>query len=79
MNRRIMSALALCAAAGLWSAPAAAAENAMKVCGAKYQAAKTLPAGQTWAQFLAQCRKTMPATAAMPAPAAKPAMATVAP
>ena len=37
----------------------AAGDNAMKVCGAKYQAAKaggTLPAGQTWQQFLTQCR-----------------------
>lgn len=49
------AALALAAAA-----PASAAgDNAMKLCGAKYQAAKagkTLPAGQTWVQFLAACR-----------------------
>ncbi|MES2096842.1 MAG: hypothetical protein V4459_08775 [Pseudomonadota bacterium] len=46
------------------------ADNAMKVCGAKYQTAKTaktLPAGQTWAQFLKACRASLtpaPATAA---------------
>ena len=37
------------------AAPAMAADNVMQACGAKYQgaeAAKTLPAGQTWAQFL---------------------------
>lgn len=45
--------------------PAHAADNAMKVCGAKYQAAKTaktLPAGQTWNQFLAQCRTGLATT-----------------
>jgi hypothetical protein len=60
--------------------PAHAAGDVLKVCGAKYQAAKAdgrLPAGQSWAQFLAQCRGTVapaprsavaapgPATAAM--------------
>jgi hypothetical protein len=43
----------------------AAGDNAMKVCGAKYQAAKagkTLPAGQTWTQFLGQCRASMAKT-----------------
>lgn len=64
----------------LTGAPARAADNAMKVCGAKYQAAKsahTLPAGQTWAQFLAQCRggmtKTTATVATHPAAAPKPA------
>ncbi|THD34557.1 MAG: hypothetical protein E7773_15060 [Sphingomonas sp.] len=71
-----------------FAASPAFAENAMQVCGAKYQAAKkanTLPAGQTWNQFLAACRASMPkpATAAVapvkPAPtmvALKPAKAT---
>lgn len=62
------------------SAPAA--DNAMQVCGAKYQAAKTaktLAAGQTWPQFLAQCRGTMTKAApkiaaASPAPSAKAPM-----
>ena len=60
--------------------PASAADNAMQACGAKYQAAKagkTLPAGQTWPQFLAACRGTLPKTAsAAPAPLAKPAVST---
>jgi len=62
---------ALIVAAGIMSgAPAQAADNVMKVCGAKYQAAKsskTLPAGQTWNQFLAACRGSTPKTAT-PAP-----------
>ena len=44
------------------ASPAAAQGNAMKECAAKYQAAKaagTLPAGQTWMQFLAGCRGTV--------------------
>jgi hypothetical protein len=39
----------------------------MKICGAKYRDAKTagtLPAGQTWMQFLAQCRASLPKPAA---------------
>jgi len=71
--------------------PAVAAENAMQACGAKYQAAKKtnqLPAGQTWNQYLAQCRagmksaapapaapKSTPAVASKAAAAAKPAVA----
>lgn len=71
--------LALIGAAAM-TAPAHAADNAMKVCGAKYQAAKsakTLPAGQTWQQYLAQCRGgSASKTAARPAmAAAKPAPA----
>lgn len=68
---------------GTAAGPAFAADNAMKVCGAKYQAArtaKTIPATETWNQFLAQCRGGMGkpaavATPAKPAPAgaAKPA------
>ena len=78
----IATALAIGGAA---AGPAFAADNAMKVCGAKYQAAKTaktLPAGQTWNQYLAQCRGTMAKPAAVttpakpaPVPAAKPARA----
>ena len=40
------------------ASPASAADNAMKVCGAKYQAAKsakTLPAGQTWPKYWSAC------------------------
>lgn len=72
-------ALGLFAAVALTASPAFA-DNAMQVCGAKYQAAKkanTLPAGQTWAQYLAQCRASMapapkPAVAAAAAPASHP-------
>ena len=56
------------------ASPALAADNAMKVCGARYQAAKTgktLPVGQTWNQYLAQCRGAMTPAAAMAAPARK--------
>ena len=69
-------------------APAHAADNVMKVCGAKYQAAKsskTLPAGQTWNQYLAACRVAQPKTAAAApapattAPAARSIVATTAP
>jgi hypothetical protein len=57
---------------GTAAMPASAAENAMQVCGAKYQAAKkanTLPAGQTWNQYLAQCRAGLPKPAAATTPA----------
>ena len=74
LKAAIVAAALMAAGAAM---PARAADDAMKVCGQKYQAAKaakTLPANQTWAQFLAQCRATLqPAAAA--APAAKPAMA----
>ncbi|WP_174290916.1 hypothetical protein [Sphingomonas bacterium] len=58
------------------ASPATAQANVMKECAAKYQAAKagkTLPAGQTWIQYLAQCRGTMKAAA--PAVAAAPVAA----
>lgn len=69
---------------GAAAGPAFAADNAMKVCGAKYQAARTaksIPATETWNQYLAQCRAGMakpaavvtPARPAAPAPAVKPA------
>lgn len=72
-----LAGVALVAAmtATVTGAPAHAADNVMKVCGAKYQAAKTaktLPAGQTWNQFLAQCRTTLPKTTAAVAAPAKP-------
>ena len=75
-----MGALAaLTALAG--TTPAAAQANAMKECSAKYQAAKaakTLPAGQTWMQYLAQCRGTMAKPAAPVATAATATKATAA-
>jgi hypothetical protein len=73
--RTITLAAAALIAAGITGT--AHADNAMQMCGAKYQAAKTaktLPAGQTWNQFLAQCRTTLPKTAA--ATPAKPAATT---
>ena len=74
MNKMIFAAIVV---TGMAAASPALADNVMQVCGAKYQAAKTaktLPAGQTWNQYLAQCRGTLPKTAAAApvAPAAKP-------
>jgi hypothetical protein len=74
MNRFLVGALALAGAGLVTVAPAHAADNVMKTCGAQYQAAKagkTLPAGQTWNQYLAQCRAGLKTT-----PAASPAAST---
>lgn len=84
--RLVANTLAVSAALagfGAVATTAHAADNTMKVCGAKYQAAKankTLPAGETWMQFLAQCRGGTPAhpaavAAAHTAPAPAPAPA----
>jgi hypothetical protein len=70
--KAMIGALALAGAAVLASASPAAAQapaqgNVMKECAAKYQAAKagkTLPAGQSWMQYLAACRGTASATSA---------------
>ena len=73
MPRMLVAAMTVAGMAAAAS-PASAADSPMKVCGAKYQAAKTansLPAGQTWAQFLAQCRASLPKPAVVAAP--KPA------
>lgn len=63
---------ALCA-----SSPAMAQAAVMKECGDEWQAAKaanTVKAGQTWNQFLAECRtRKASAPAAVPAQAANPA------
>ena len=81
MNKLIFAGVV---AVGMVAGAPALADNAMQVCGAKYQAAKTaktLPAGQTWNQYLAQCRTTLPKTgapAAAAAPATKPMAATAA-
>lgn len=77
MRTMMIGAAALAAMTALAGAsPAAAQANAMKECAAKYQAAKaakTLPAGQTWMQYLAQCRGTMKAAPAVtPAAVAAP-------
>ena len=61
----IGAALLTAAMALAGAGPAAAQGNAMKECAVKYQAAKaarTLPAGQTWMQYLAACRGTVAAT-----------------
>jgi hypothetical protein len=77
-----MRVLLSCAALSIgligFATSASAADNAMKVCGAKYQAAKaakTLPAGETWGAFLAKCRGGTPAATT---PTVKPAAAMVA-
>jgi hypothetical protein len=82
MNKLIFAAIL---AGGMLAGGPALADNAMQVCGAKYQAAKTaktLPAGQTWNQFLAQCRTTLPktgGTTAAIAPATRPLAGSAAP
>ena len=82
---RMIAIAAAMTIGGAAASPAFAVDNAMKLCGAKYQAAKTaktIPAGQTWNQYLAQCRAGLAKPAAVatpakpaPAPAAKPARA----
>jgi len=72
MTMMLKAAMAAITVAGLGvlASPASAADSPMKICGAKYQAAKaagTLPAGQTWMQFLAQCRASLPKSAAVTA------------
>ncbi|WBO22685.1 hypothetical protein [Sphingomonas abietis] len=73
-------------ATGFWMAvPAHAANDIMKECGAKYQAAKAANTlgGKNWAQFLAQCRGgqvaapvvAAPVAAARPVAAVKPVAA----
>lgn len=79
MGKAIVALAALVTAA-VAAHPASAANTIMQQCGAKYQAAKankSLPAGQTWNQFLAQCRGSAaaPAPAAAPMAAAKPVAA----
>ncbi|HEX7694018.1 MAG TPA: hypothetical protein VF409_05985 [Sphingomonas sp.] len=67
----VTAATMIAAAMGAAASPASAADNPMKICGAKYREAKTtgtLAAGQTWMQFLAQCRASLPKS-----PANKPA------
>jgi hypothetical protein len=64
MKAMMIGAVALAGATVLAASPASAQANMMKDCAAKYQAAKaggTLPAGQSWIQYLAQCRKATPA------------------
>jgi len=78
VKRYLLGACAVVATLGV-GASAHAANDVMKECGAKYQAAKannTL-GGKNWAQFLAACRgTTAPAAPAATVPAAKPVAAT---
>jgi hypothetical protein len=81
MTKIIRMAAAAVVLAGVGAAgPAFAADNVMKVCGAKYQTAKTaksIPATETWNQYLAQCRASLAKTAAVTTPA-KPIVASAA-
>jgi hypothetical protein len=70
MRLKIAMAAITITGLGVLATPALAADNPMKICGAKYREAKTagtLPAGQTWMQFLAQCRASLPKSAAVSA------------
>jgi hypothetical protein len=75
MNRFLASTLGIGLALG-FGGSAHAADEAMKACGAKYQAAKASNAlgGKNWAQFLAACRGGQPAAPAAAPPAVKPAI-----
>lgn len=60
--RALILPFAVGALATVLAAAPARAENAMAVCGVRYRAAvaaKSLPAGQTWPKFLAECRRTL--------------------
>lgn len=85
MGKTLLAVIGAALAVAAAAPGSAAGDNAMKVCGAKYQAAKagkTLPAGQTWTQFLASCRaglgKPAAAAAATRAPAGQPSAAQLA-
>ncbi len=85
----IAAGFAAILAAGLFMSAPASAESVMKQCGAEWKAAKAANTtkGQTWREFLKDCRArqgsaaatpasapaTAPAPAAEPAPAPKPA------
>ena len=81
MSKVMTAAIGMALAAGLASPGMAAGENAMKVCGARYQAAKagkTLPVGQTWNGFLAACRGSLGKPAVTSAAAHQPTTGQVA-
>lgn len=74
MKVMMIGAAALAGTMAIGASPASAQANVMKDCAARYQAAKaggTLPAGQSWIQYLAQCRKAMPAAAPVAASASR--------
>jgi hypothetical protein len=81
---KFAAGLAAMLAAGFFVAAPASAESVMKECGAQWKAAKEAKTtnGQTWREFLKDCRTrvastnaTAPAPAPAPAPAAEPAPA----
>ena len=78
----IAAGLAAIFAAGLFISAPAQAESVMKECGAQWKAAKEAKTtnGQTWREFLKDCRTRLASTSATttapaPAPAAEPAPA----
>ena len=74
--------LAAAAVIGLAMATGAAdAQSVMKLCGEQWKAAKAAGTtnGETWPQFLAECRAQQKGSAATPAPTAAPAPAGPAP
>jgi hypothetical protein len=76
-----LSAILVAAALGLAANAPARAESVMKQCGDDWKAAKAAGTtnGETWQQFLAQCRTQKSATQEAPAPAPAAAPAPVAP
>jgi hypothetical protein len=77
-NLKVAAALVAVLAGGGWLASSPArAESVMKECGAEWKAAKAnnTTNGQTWKQYLADCKTRHDSTAATPAaaPAAAPA------
>jgi hypothetical protein len=77
-NFKFVAALAVLVAAGGWLANGPArAESVMKECGAEWKAAKAANTtnGQTWQEYLKDCKARHASTGAAAAPAAAPAPA----
>ena len=83
-NWKVAAALVAVLAGGVWLASAPAnAESVMKQCGAEWKAAKAnnTTNGQTWTQYLAECKtrhasaEATPASAPAAAPSPTPTMA----
>jgi len=71
---KIAAGLAAMLAAGFFISAPASAESVMKQCGEEWKAAKTANTtnGQTWREFLKDCRTRHASTTATTAPAAPP-------
>lgn len=72
----LAASAAFLAAAFGFAADASAQQSVMQQCGANWKAAKdagTVPAGQTWPQFLSQCRANLSTTPAAATTTAAPA------